>query len=115
MNLDILINKDNCDSPSGYLSVVSLSMHGSNQGFSTIRELTLSQSPDICLIQEHWLTPDNLLKFDKYFLTIHTSAHLLCLTLLLLAFFEADHSAVRHLFIKRTSSHSILYYLCGTL
>ena len=63
----LLINKDNFDSPSGYLSVVSLNMHGFNQGFSTIRELMLSQSPDIFLIQEHWLTPDNLLKFDKYF------------------------------------------------
>ena len=43
----LLINKDNSDSSSGDLSVVSLNMHGFNQGFSTIRELTLSQSQDL--------------------------------------------------------------------
>ena len=42
-------------------------MHGFNQGFSIITVLTLSQSPDIFLFQEHWLTPDHLLKCDKYF------------------------------------------------
>ena len=62
----LLFNKDNCDIPSGDLSVVSLKMHGFNHGFSTIRELTLSQSSDIFLIQEQWLTPDNVLQFDKY-------------------------------------------------
>ena len=64
---NLLINKENFDSASGYLSVLSLNMHGFKQGFSTIRELTLSHSSDVFLIQKHWLTPDNLLKFDKYF------------------------------------------------
>lgn len=48
------------------LSFISYNMHGYNQGFSTIRDLSLSITPDIFLLQEHWLTPSNLNKFDIF-------------------------------------------------
>jgi hypothetical protein len=41
-------------------------MHGFNQGFSAMIDLIDSVSPDIFLVQEHWLTPDNLGKFNDY-------------------------------------------------
>jgi len=56
------------------LSIMSYNMHGYNQGFQTLRDLTLSMSPDIILLQEHWLTPVNLYKFDQDFSQYHTLA-----------------------------------------
>ena len=50
-----------------YLNVVSYNMHGFNQGFSTIRDLCLQNKPDIFIIQEHWLTPDNISRFERIF------------------------------------------------
>lgn len=47
------------------LSVISFNMHGFNQGFSMIRDLCQSNKPSIFLLQEHWLTPCNLIKFDQ--------------------------------------------------
>ena len=49
------------------LRVVTYNMHGFNQGFSTIRDLCLSVSPDIFLLQEHWFTPANFNKSDNMF------------------------------------------------
>ena len=53
------------------MSIVSYNLHGFNQGFTTIRDPILSKSPNVFLIQEHWLIPDNLSKlnrdFDGYF------------------------------------------------
>ena len=48
------------------LTVASYNMHGYNQGFTTIRDLSASVSPDIFLLQEHWLTPSNLSKFNIF-------------------------------------------------
>ena len=42
-------------------------MHGFNQGYSLVRDLCLSEKPDIYLLQEHWTTPDNFTKFDNMF------------------------------------------------
>jgi len=58
------------------LRVVSFNMHGFNQGQPTIEELINSSQPDIILLQEHWLTPANLNKFDKFrdYFTFGTSA-----------------------------------------
>jgi len=42
-------------------------MHGFYQGFSVIDHLIKSDPPDICLLQEHWLTPTNMDNFDKFF------------------------------------------------
>ena len=50
-----------------HLSVISYNMHGFNQGFSTVRDLCLSDNPDVFLLQEHWLLPCNLSKFDQIF------------------------------------------------
>jgi exonuclease III len=49
------------------LKTVSFNMHGFNQGFNTVRHLIDSISPDVFMLQEHWLTPANLNKFDDYF------------------------------------------------
>ena len=42
------------------LSIVSYNMHGYNQGLHTVKDLMLSSKPDIFILQEHWLTPANL-------------------------------------------------------
>jgi len=39
-------------------------VHGYNQGSHTVRDLILSRKPAAFLIQEHWLTPANLSKFE---------------------------------------------------
>jgi len=49
------------------LSIISYNMHGFNQGMSTIRDLCLSTKPDIFMLQEHWLSPCNLDRFDKMY------------------------------------------------
>ena len=49
------------------LSVVSYNMHGYNQGSHTVRDLIISSKPDVFILQEHWLTPSNLSKFDDDF------------------------------------------------
>jgi exonuclease III len=46
------------------IKVVSFNMHGFNQGCAAIDELISNYSPDVVLLQEHWLTPVNLHKFD---------------------------------------------------
>lgn len=48
------------------LKVVSYNMRGFNQGFTTVRDFIDSESPDVFLLQEHWLTPSNLNKFDIF-------------------------------------------------
>jgi len=49
------------------LSIMSYNMHGYNQGLHALRDLTLSATPDIIMLQEHWLTPANLCLFDNDF------------------------------------------------
>jgi len=46
------------------LSIVSFNMHGFNQGLPAIASL-IADCTDIIMVQEHWLTPVNLIKFDK--------------------------------------------------
>jgi exonuclease III len=46
------------------LIVVSYNLHGFNQGFPGIRDMISDLSPDVFMIQEHWLTPDNLHKLS---------------------------------------------------
>jgi len=44
-------------------------MHGFHQGIPSLQELLEHNStPDIILVQMHWLTPANLCKFDDLFL-----------------------------------------------
>jgi len=47
------------------MKLVSYNMHGFIKGFSVVDELIETKSPHIFLLQEHWLTPDNLCVFDK--------------------------------------------------
>ena len=49
------------------LVIISCNMHGFNQELSTILELIKSNASDIFILEEHWLTPDNMLKFDHVF------------------------------------------------
>ena len=49
------------------LNLVSYNLHGINQGFPAIRDIIASHNPDIFLLQEHWLTPDNLSTFSRLF------------------------------------------------
>lgn len=59
------------------LTVISFNMHGFSQGFPTVRDLCKSVNPDLFLLQEHWLSPSGLDKFNKTFpdyFTFGTSA-----------------------------------------
>ena len=51
------------------LCIVSYNMHGFHQGLPALHDLIGHNStiPDIILVQEHWLTPANLHKFDDFF------------------------------------------------
>ena len=48
------------------LKVISFNLHGFNQGCSALNDLIESVNPDIFMLQEHWLTPPNLNKFDIF-------------------------------------------------
>ena len=64
---DITLSNQLCNR----LVVISFNMHGFNQGVETIRDLICKVHPDIIALQEHWLTPANLVKLnnisDEYF------------------------------------------------
>ena len=46
--------------------IVSYNMHGFNQGIELIKDIVCdSNSPVIILIQEHWLTPANMYRFEQ--------------------------------------------------
>ena len=48
------------------LYIVSYNMHGFNQGIEAVSSLVNgSDSPDVILLQEHWLTPANLFLFGE--------------------------------------------------
>ena len=49
------------------LKIVCYNMYGFYQGYPLIEDLIATNRPDIILLQEHWLTPDNICKFDKLF------------------------------------------------
>lgn len=53
------------------LTVISYNLHGFNQGRHGLMELISTLQPDAIMVQEHWLTPDNLYKLseisDEYF------------------------------------------------
>jgi hypothetical protein len=46
------------------LSVISYNLHGLNQGRPGIEELIYKIKPDLIMVQEHWLTLDNLSKLN---------------------------------------------------
>ena len=49
------------------LTLISYNMHGFYQGFPVVDDLIKTKSPDVFLLQEHWLTPANLYLFDNSF------------------------------------------------
>lgn len=51
------------------VNIYSYNMHGFNQGCQTVRDITVSSNvcADILFLQEHWLTPANLSKFEENF------------------------------------------------
>jgi len=53
------------DNAQSRLTVISYNLHGLNQGRPGIRDLINTIAPDVFLIQEHWLTPNNLNKLNE--------------------------------------------------
>ena len=49
------------------LKIMSYNMHGFYQGYPTLHDLSDAHCFDVIMLQEHWLTPDNLSTFDHYF------------------------------------------------
>jgi len=49
------------------IRIVSYNMHGFNQGQPAVDEMITNDNIDMFLLQEHWLTPSNLHKFDERF------------------------------------------------
>ena len=47
------------------LVVVSYNLHGFNQGSHGITDMLSRFMPDVIMVQEHWLTPDNLCKLSE--------------------------------------------------
>ena len=51
-----------------HLKIVSYNVHGFMQGFTVLEDFMKGlDKPDVFLLQEHWLTPANLNRFDQYF------------------------------------------------
>ena len=50
-----------------HLTVMSYNMRGFNLGHHAVRDLIIAEEADILLLQEHWLTPSNLSRFDEEF------------------------------------------------
>ena len=63
--MHIISNDVSCGSIS--VNVLSYNMHGYNQGSIAVRDTILASEPDIVLLQEHWLTPTNLHRFQDDF------------------------------------------------
>ena len=61
VNDDVINSVHGARSVSLELLVISYNMHGFNQGYQTVRDLTCDLKPDVFLLQEHWLTPSKLL------------------------------------------------------
>jgi len=49
------------------IGLLSFNMHGFHQGLPVLEDLINTENPVIILLQEHWLTPDNLTKFQQIF------------------------------------------------
>ena len=49
------------------VSAISFNLHCYNQGTTTIRELATTHFPDVFLVQEHWLTPANMVQLESFY------------------------------------------------
>ena len=54
-----------------HLTVMSYSMRGFNVGHHALRDIITAEEADILLLQENWLTPSNLSRFMKSFLSFY--------------------------------------------
>jgi len=54
------------------LLIMSFNMHGYNQGFATLKDFTNNKDLDVIMLQEHWLTPDNLNRFSNDFVEYYS-------------------------------------------
>src|SRR5664279_3899549 len=52
-------------SQTSQLTIISYNLHGLNQGMPGLNDLISKLSPDVIMVQEHWLTPDNLYKLSN--------------------------------------------------
>jgi Reverse transcriptase (RNA-dependent DNA polymerase)/Endonuclease/Exonuclease/phosphatase family len=48
-------------------NIVTYNMHGFNQGISSLWELCRKDSPDLIMLQEHWLMAEKMYKFEQIF------------------------------------------------
>ena len=55
---------DDSDNQRYNLDIVSYNMHGFNQGILTVRDMSMLFKCPIFLLQEHWLAPSNLHRFN---------------------------------------------------
>ena len=46
------------------INLISYNLHGCNQGVPSIRKLMSKLEPAVIMVQEHWLTPDNMRKLS---------------------------------------------------
>jgi len=53
--------------PVAGLKIMSYNMHGFHRGCPALNDAIVQYSPDLILLQEHWLTPANLYLFDSHF------------------------------------------------
>jgi len=60
------------------LTIVLYNVHGFFQGCPAIDNILTNFSPAVIAMQEHWLTPSNLNKFDDRFRN-HFKKHFCCL------------------------------------
>jgi len=49
-----------------HVRIVSYNMHGFFQGSPAVTDIISQHCPDVINLQEHWLTPYNLNKFDIF-------------------------------------------------
>jgi hypothetical protein len=88
------------------IRLLSFNLHGFNQGKPVIDDLLCDLQPDILLVQEHWLTPDNLTKLNSWpdYSVISNSAMLPVVAM------RADRSGVARLEASDLLLKTILVY-----
>jgi len=64
MAADVLISNSASKSE---LCIVTYNMHGYNQGRGAVNDIIEHSAPAVIMLQEHWLTPANLIKFNTDF------------------------------------------------
>ena len=52
-----------------HVRIVSYNMHGFFQGSPAVTDIISQHCPDVINLQEHWLTPYNLNKYDILMIT----------------------------------------------